>query len=124
MSSDSRGTSLTNSGSPILNSMTNLSITTERMQPFDGLAIYGNEQHNKRPYLYYLKPYIVKGALLAFIFVLVCILCYLVTTVHHLQSQASHNQNSANEALLSSNQIKMHLEKDGNSINLSTKIKK
>lgn len=94
-------------------SLTNLSITTERMEPFNHKGSDGMGMRIYSPYKKYIQGNLTKGAIAALIFILVCILCYLLTSVHHLQSQVR-----GNEALLPSKQAP-----NRNSNDLTTKVK-
>ena len=77
-------------------SLTNLSITTERMEPFNHTGSDGMGMRNYIPSKKYIQGNLTKGVIAALVFILVCILCYLLTSVHHLQSQARNNEKLTN----------------------------
>ena len=76
-------------------SLTNLSSTAERMETFDGFAWDKGEVYDHKPRLqkYYIQAYIRKGTVSVSILALVCILCYLITTVNHLQLTMNNKNN-------------------------------
>ena len=74
----------------------------------------GMEMRNYRMYKKYIQGNLTKGSIVALVFILVCILCYLLTTVHHLKSRMRDN-----EALLISTQAQTQ-----NSDELSPKVQK
>ena len=69
-------------------SLTNLSSVTDRMEPFEGLALDRNDIYFQRspPQKSYIHGYVVKLAAIVFVFASVCVQSYLLTTVSHLQS--------------------------------------
>ena len=73
-------------------SLTNLSITTERMEPFNHMGSDGMGMRNYSPSKKYIQGNLIKGAIAALVFILFCIICYLLTSVHHLQSQVRDNE--------------------------------
>ena len=69
-------------------SLTNLSSVTDRMETFEPLSIDRNDVYYQRPLPQksYIQEYVIKVAAILFVFASVCIQCYLLTTVSHLQS--------------------------------------
>ena len=69
-------------------SLTNLSSVTDRMETFEPLSIDRNDVYYQRPLSpkSYIQEYVVKIAAVLFVLCSVCIQCYLLTTVSHLQS--------------------------------------
>ena len=69
-------------------SLTNLSSVTDRMETFEPLAMERNDIYYQRPLSpkSYIPEYVVKVAAVLFVLTSLCIHCYLITTVSHLQS--------------------------------------
>ena len=94
-------------------SLTNLSSVTERMEPFDSLVLDRNEVYYPQPH----PPqrnctidHFKKGLIFVFVLVSICIQCYLLTTVTHLQSLVKEREDEVKEAMSVSKEGKLKID--------------
>ena len=93
-------------------SISNLSMTSERRDPFSQIVVDRNKFRNPKPYKKDIQNYFIKGGAAIFVFITVCILCYFLTSLHYLQAKMSDNTHVANEALGISKRVQEDLNLD------------